>query len=415
MAVLSIIILVAAIALGFIKKVNVGVLAICAATVFGLLSGSSTKEIIAGFGSNLFITLLGITFLCGIAQANGALELFAKKSISRIGKVPWLAPVIVWIIGIIISGVGSGSIPTLGVICAVAMPVAFATGYDPIMMGVIGMCGIFCGRFSPITSDSTVIADLAQAQGIDGYQGNLFAYAFITSAILAAFWFFIFKGHKVKASCDDSFQNLPKFSKNQALTLLGFVCAVFLTVVLNWNIGLASFVVMAILILIGAVDEKAAIRSVPWGVLIMVSGVGMLMNLVIKAGGIDLIVTGLGSVMSKRTAAPLMGLSAGILSWFSSATGVVFPTMIPTVSGLVEQLGGQVSPHTLVSMIAICAAYAGLSPASTGGALILATRATSGGYSKDEESKDFIKLFAVSAVSLLVIITLALIGIYSIF
>lgn len=66
-------------------------------------------------------------------------------------------------------------------------------------------------------------------------------------------------------------------------------------------------------------------------------------------------------------------------------------------------------------MIAICAAYAGLSLASTGGALILATRATSGGYSKDEESKDFIKLFAVSAVSLLVIITLALIGIYSIF
>lgn len=414
MAVVSIIILIAVIAIGFVKKMNVGIIAIAAATLFGVLNGMNSNDIIKGFGSNLFVTLLGITFLCGIAQANGSLELFAKKCVSHIGNRPWLAPIIVWLLGIIVSGVGPGSIPTLGVICAVAIPVAKATGYNPIMMGVIGEIGIFCGRFSPITSDSTVIGGLAAEQGISGYQGPLFLYALITSAIIALVWFFYFGGHRVRASCDGTFQHLPPFSRAQILTLLGFVVAVILTVGLKWNIGLSAFAVMAVLIFLGAVDEKQALRSVPWGVLIMVSGVGILMNIVIKVGGIDLIVDGLTSVMSERTAAPLVGASAGVMSWFSSATGVVYPTMIPTVSGIVEKMGGSVSTTTLISMIAICAAYAGLSPASTGGGLVLATRATDPEYTKEQESKDFVTLFIVSAGSLLMIVIAALLGFYGI-
>ena len=86
MDVVSIIILGLIIVIGFLRKVNVGILAIFAATVFGVACGVSSKEIIKGFGSNLFITLLGITFLCSFAQSNGALELFAKKCVSKIGN-----------------------------------------------------------------------------------------------------------------------------------------------------------------------------------------------------------------------------------------------------------------------------------------------------------------------------------------
>ena len=55
------------------------------------------------------------------------------------------------------------------------------------------------------------------------------------------------------------------------------------------------------------------------------------MNITQKMGGIDLLSDILASFMSARTAAPLMGVTGGIMSWFSSANGVVFPTLIPAV------------------------------------------------------------------------------------
>ncbi len=413
MAIVSVVVLVAVIVIGFLKKMNVGILAILAATLFGIAMGIDQKEVIEGFGSNLFITLLGITFLCAIAQINGSLELLAKKCVARIGNHTWMAPIVVWLIGIVISGVGPGSIPTLGVMCAIAMPVAYATGYDPIMMGLIGEIGIFCGRFSPVTSDSAVISELAAEQGITGYAIPLFIYAIITSAVCALVIFFAFKGHKVNATSENLSGEDLKFSTEQIATLIGVVVTIILTVVFQWNIGLASFGVIVVLILLGFVDEKQAIKSVPWSVLIMVTGVGILMKLVISAGGIDLITAALGKVMTGRTAPALMGASAAVMSWFSSATGVVFPTMIPTIGGIVEQMNGSVTAHTLLSMICICAAYAGLSPASTGGGLIMATRATDPNFTKEEENKVFIQLFAASAGCLAVIIIMSLIGIYS--
>ena len=57
----------------------------------------------------------------------------------------------------------------------------------------------------------------------------------------------------------------------------------------------------------------------------------------------DLLARGLASFMSPMTAPALMGLPSGIMSWFSSANGVVFPTLIPTV----PQVAANELSHTL--------------------------------------------------------------------
>ena len=71
----------------------------------------------------------------------------------------------------------------------------------------------------------------------------------------------------------------------------------------------------------------------------MVLGVGILMNVISLSGGIDIMVAALEHVMSKRTAAMIMGITSGFMSFFSSGLGVVFPTLIPTASGLASTLG----------------------------------------------------------------------------
>ncbi|MBQ6982359.1 MAG: hypothetical protein IJQ15_08040, partial [Synergistaceae bacterium] len=46
---------------------------------------------------------------------------------------------------------------------------------------------------------------------------------------------------------------------------------------LKWNAGLTGFTCGTVLICLGCGDEKAAIRSIPWGVIFMIIGVGVLM------------------------------------------------------------------------------------------------------------------------------------------
>lgn len=144
----------------------------------------------------------------------------------------------------------------------------------------------------------------------------------------------------------------------------------------------------------------------------MVTGVGMLMEIVMNEGGVELMSNALASIMTPRTAVAIQGLSAGLLSWFSSAIGVVWPTMVPTVSSIANTVG--VSPDSLITIMCLTASYAGFSPASTGGSLILAANATDPSFTKEKENKLFVKLFIMSVGMVLAVVIAALFGLYSI-
>ena len=63
MALLSLLFLLLAIFLGFVRKMNTGLLCIAFALVLGRMSGVSDAVIMKGFNSSLFIMLLGVTYL----------------------------------------------------------------------------------------------------------------------------------------------------------------------------------------------------------------------------------------------------------------------------------------------------------------------------------------------------------------
>ena len=49
--------------------INMGALALVASFIIGLLSNLAAKDILAGFPGDLFVTLVGITYLFAIAQS----------------------------------------------------------------------------------------------------------------------------------------------------------------------------------------------------------------------------------------------------------------------------------------------------------------------------------------------------------
>ena len=390
-ALVSLIILVLVIFIGFFRKINVGLVAILAVTIFGTFIGEKDSVIIKGFSSSLFIMLLGVSFLCSIGITNGSLELMSKKILKLSGGYAFIAPILIYIIGFGIAAIGPGCVPALGIVAALSLPLGKSTGYDPVMLAIIGEIGSFTGRFSPITPESLLIQKLTEPQGITNYQSIILIYASVTTIILSVIIFIIFKGYKVKTQKMEQ-NEIPSFNKNQIFTLIGFLIVIIACTFYKRNVGLISFAVGILLILIKAADEKVVFKAISWSTLLMITGFGMLMDIVILVGGVSLLSDSLAKIMTPHTAVAIQGLTGGIMSWFSSAIGVVWPTLVPTVGNIANSVG--VPADSLISILCLTASFAGLSPASTGGGLIMAANATDPDFTKEKENKLFIKLFA---------------------
>lgn len=410
-ALVSLIILVLVIFIGFFRKINVGLVAILAVTIFGAFIGEKDSVIIKGFSSSLFIMLLGVSFLCSIGITNGSLELMSKKILKLSGGYAFIAPILIYIIGFGIAAIGPGCVPALGIVAALSLPLGKSTGYDSVMLAIIGEIGSFTGRFSPITPESLLIQKLTEPQGITNYQSIILIYASVTTIILSVIIFIIFKGYKVKTQKMEQ-NEIPSFNKNQIFTLIGFLIVIIACTFYKRNVGLISFAVGILLILIKAADEKAVFKAISWSTLLMITGFGMLMDIVILVGGVSLLSDSLAKIMTPHTAVAIQGLTGGIMSWFSSAIGVVWPTLVPTVGSIANSVG--VPADSLISILCLTASFAGLSPASTGGGLIMAANATDPDFTKEKENKLFIKLFAISVLMVVLIVIAALFGLYSI-
>lgn len=411
----SLILLLAAIIIGFWRNSNVGILCIAFSMILMIVYKINTKDVIAGFSSSLFIQMVGITYLFSIINGNGTLELLARKMVALVGKRKHLIPFVIYILGFVICAVGPGAIPSLAIIPVIAIPVAISAEINPIMTAIIGDLGVMSGRMSPLTPESAVVKELMAEQGLEANTIPIMTGMTITALVVAVLVYIYYKGWKVEADTEVvSRQELPKFNVKQWCSLIGLLVLAVGALFFSWNVGFTGFLVGSILVVIGDAKEKKAIAGIPWNVILMVLGVGILMNIISISGGIDIMVAALEKIMGPRTAAMIMAVAAGIMSFFSSGLGVVFPTLIPTASGLAEGLG--VSAIQLVTVIVIGGTVSGFTPISTTGALIMA------GVAQQENAEErfpqnrlFIELFAVSFIALAVLAIFAFAGVYGIY
>lgn len=412
---LSLILLLVAIVIGFVRNVNVGILSIGFAMILTLLFKDqiAAADVIGGFGTSLFVQMVGVTYLFAIINGNGTLELLAKKIVNL---VPARAiPFVMFIIGMVLSAAGPGSIPCLAIIPVIAIPISVSAGINPIMTSIIGDMGAMAGRMSPLTPEAAVVRGLMEKQNMTGNTVPIMVCTAVTAVVCCVFVYIYYKGWKVDQTVvTDEKEKLPKFTWQQYLSLAGLVVLAFGVLVLSWNVGLTGFLIGSVLCIIGCGDEKKAVKGIPWNVIIMVLGVGMLMNIVSLSGGVDILVSALESVMNIKTANPIMAILAGIMSFFSSGLGVVFPTLVPICGSLASEIGAD--GIYLVAMVVIGGTIAGYTPISTTGALIMA------GVAQQEDSekrfpqnKLFVELFAVSVINLVVLAVMAVIGVYGLF
>lgn len=410
MEIVTLLFLVSAIFIGFRMKINTGLVSILFSFAVGhFMLKLNAKAIIAGWPTNLFFMLMGMTFLFGIANVNGTLELISKKVSSMAKGNTRLLPVIFFIMTAVISAPGPGAIVATALMVPIGMALAQEEGISELLMGAMIISGSLAGGLSPLAASGIIANTLAATQGLDTAK-TIFLSTLLVSTVMGAVFYFLFGGHRLNKKEGEVKSESLEFSSVQTLTLLVILLVIAGILFLKLDIGLTAFSGAAILLLLRVADEKKAIAAVPWSTLLLVSGVALLINVVGIAGGINTLSNFLASIMSERTSSAIMAVTAGLMSAVSSASGVVMPTLIPTVTSVAGHVGGGVTPNSLVSAIVVGAHMVTFSPLSTLGALALAS-------SKDEQNKQrlFGQLLAVGFLSVLFGGALGLLGLYNLF
>ncbi len=412
--VISLLALVVAIILGFTRKSNVGILCMGLAMVIGVYGGLDAKEIIAGFSSSLCIQMLGIMYFFAIISENGTLTIIANKVVKMVGTRHYLIPIVIFIMGYVLCAVGPGAIPTLTIIPVLAVPIAISAGLNPVMVGAIGQMGVQAGRMSPLTPDAAVVRNLMADQQIAGSTVTVGLCMLATDVIMSILVYIYYKGwkvEKVQVNANVKDESAYVLHKENIISLIALLFVIIGVLAFSWNVGLAGFLAGSILIVIGIGDEKKAVKGISWNTVLMVLGVGVLMNIISLSGGIDILVDVLENIMGPKTASAILSFVSAILSFFSSGLGVVFPTFIPTAGHLAGSFG--INALELTAAVVVGGTYTGLSPISSAGALVMAAVA----QEKDSEkkypqNKMFVELFGIAFVGMLVTFLLALTGVY---
>jgi di/tricarboxylate transporter len=415
-----------AVAIGYKSKINVGVIAMAFAYIFGsFVLNLKTSEIIAFWPTSLFYFILMVSFFYGIAMTNGTLNLVAENAIYAFRNKPWFIPILLWLISFGISGLGPGPVTVFAFMAPIVMVTADRINMNKIIGTIIVVGGGVAGGYTPISLCYAIVkTNLINA----GYEGallipylNRIAFNNIFAQVLIfAIVYIIFKGWKVKVAED--IEKPARFTKKQnstlGLILLGLVVMVvfpLLTKIIpnstmisriskSLEPSLVSTVLLVIALIFKLGDEKKALNFIPFSTIILVCGVGMLVSVAKAAGAVDMFSSWIGSNLSELSVKIITGIVAGSMSFFSSTLGVVAPTLIPMIPNISASTG--VGATALVSTIMIAGHFAGVSPFSTGGAMTLAGE-------KDETKRDklFIQLMALSLCSIVFASLLIVIGI----
>ena len=404
-AIMSIVALGIVVAISCVNEdMHVGFLGIGFAIIVGGVWGGITgAKVLSFFPTSLFMILVGVTFLFGMAQTNGTMEKLTTYSVRACGGNTALMPLIIFLLTTFVTTIGPGNIAGTALMAPVAMAIATRIGMPAFLMTLVVVGAANGAAFSPFAPTGIIsnglIAKMAPQLGITDLSGLAWKIHFnsevaqgvinFTGFMVLGGWAWITKQRGEKINIDEFAPKPEPFDKHQILTL-AMVFVLILLVVLpglaplkpffkanKWlanmisNVGTIAFILAGVLMLTGSGDSKKAIKVMPWGVIMMVCGVTVLIEVMDKSGGLKALVQVIGAIAGPVTVNAWLGLITGVISAYSSSSGVVVPMFLPMVPGLIKEIGGG-DPVALISSINVGAHLVDSSPLSTLGALCIA-------------------------------------------
>jgi di/tricarboxylate transporter len=394
LAVISVSALAIAIIVSCVTTINVGVLSIAMAWIIGVyIGGMRVNDVMGGFPTQLFLTLAGVTLLFTLAQCNATLDKLAHHAVRSCRGNRGVVPIMFFALAAALASMGPGNIATAALIAPMAMTTATRFGIPPFLMAIMVGNGANAGALSPFAPTGIIVNGLMARIGMPGRELQTYIALILAHATVAFVGYFIFGGLKLFSGRADAAAVAAaaggtgegKFERRHWMTM-----AVIVTLILSvlWapfarsiglerlafevNVGMGAFLGAVILVLTRSADDADAIKRMPWKVIIMVCGVTVLIAILEKAQGIDLLVSLMATIANTQTVTAVVAFITGVISVYSSTSGVVLPAFLPMVPGLAQQLGGA-DPLAIANSMNIGGHLVDISPLSTIGALCIAS------------------------------------------
>jgi di/tricarboxylate transporter len=356
----------------------------------------------------LFLTLSGVTLLFTIAQCNGTLDRLAHHAVRSCRGNRGAVPIMFFVLAALLASMGPGNIATAALVAPMAMTTASRFGIPLFLMAIMVGNGANAGSLSPFAPTGIIVSGLMSRMGMGGHELQTYLALLAAHAIVAFAGYFLFGGHKLFSGSADAGAVAAAsggagegaFETHHWLTL-GVIGALIFSVLwapivrtlgferlaFDVNVGMGAFLAAVILVLARAGDDVEAIKRMPWKVIMMVCGVTVLIAILEKAQGIDLLVSLMSRISTSNTVTGVVAFITGVISVYSSTSGVVLPAFLPMVPGLAQQLAGA-DPLAIANSMNIGGHLVDVSPLSTIGALCIA------GAPVDESRPLFNKLLA---------------------
>jgi len=415
------------IGVGYWLNINIGLLAISAAyLITTTMMGVSVKELVSYWPLNLFFIIFAVTFFFGFVIANGTMEKIARNAVYMARSMPSMIPFALYGLVLLVAGIGPGHYAVFVFLSPLVMSVASRTGMSRLLGAIIIVSGGMATTFTSISLGGRVTQGILENAGYDAATAASYTYtllidSFIYQTLVFLVAYVVLKGYQTK-SLETERPEPFDAQQRRTLWLVAFIVGLiilpatiaaflpagsaFATIASHVDSTFISIIGVVLALILRVGDEKAALAKVPWGIIILLCGMGMLINVAVKAGTIAALSQWLAANVSPAMVPYATGVSSSIMSFFSSTLGVVMPTLFPIVPNLASNAG--LSPTVLLSAIVLCSSLTGFSPFSSGGALALA-----GVQEEAERNKLFYRLLLVplcGVSGVLVFVFLGLLG-----
>ncbi|MEU0614685.1 SLC13 family permease [Streptomyces albogriseolus] len=410
---LSVLVLAVVFVIATTRSVNMGALAFAAAFGVGtLVADLDADGVFAGFPGDLFVVLVGVTYLFALARANGTTDWLVHAAVrmvrGRVALIPW----VMFALTGALTAIGAVSPAAVAIVAPIALSFAVRYGISPLLMGAMVVHGAQAGGFSPISIYGSIVNGIVEREKLPGSEITLFLASLLANLAIAAVVFAVCGGPKLwrqgtvaepvapSAKEDDEpgggggagtrgsgggggtrTAPVSTLSRTDApavavpltapvtATLVCLAALVVAVLGFDLDAGLTAITLAVLLSTVWPADSRRAVTEIAWPTVLLICGVLTYVGVLDEMGTITWAGEGVGGIGVPLLAAVLLCYIGAIVSAFASSVGIM-GALIPLAVPFLAQ--GEIGAVGMVAALAVSATVVDVSPFSTNGALVLA-------------------------------------------
>jgi Na+/H+ antiporter NhaD/arsenite permease-like protein len=387
--IVSIVVLAIVFVVGTVRPVNLGALALVATFGMSLLVvGEDYDTAISGFPIDVFVLLVGVTYLFGIASVNGTIEWLVTSAARLVRENRVAIPWVLFFLAAIPTTAGAAGPAGVALLAPIALRMAEKHDINPRLAGLMVVNGSNAGNFSPLNVLGVIVNGTVERNGLDVSPLWLWLGNFVFTLVLGAASFAIFGGLELlrerktaRSSTEDTgdtedtegatdADESPWSTVPLVATLTVIVAVAAGALVFDLDIGMLALVGAVALHLFLPKSSAGAVGKISWSTVLLICGVVTYVALLQRMGTVKMVGDSVTDISAPLLAALLLCFIAAVTSAFASSIGVLgalIPLAVPFL------LAGGVSVTGVVIALAISATAVDATPFSSIGALTVAS------------------------------------------